>query len=91
MEARRCVEFTDVELAAPVEKDAAGPVEKVTAGRSGGEGGPHAGEHGVGRMRGWSTTERWQWWLHDTVGRQQPHAWERAAAHRALETDSRAP
>jgi hypothetical protein len=40
MEDRRHVEFTGVELAAPVEKATAGPVEKATAGkRRGGEGG----------------------------------------------------
>jgi hypothetical protein len=37
-------EFTGAELAALVEKAAAGPVEKVIAGRSGGEGGPYARE-----------------------------------------------
>ena len=48
MEAHCCVEFTGVELiggvelAAPVEKVAAGPVEKAAASHSGGEGGHEA-------------------------------------------------
>ena len=42
MEARRRVEFTGVELAGGAEL--AAPVEKAAAGHSGGEGGPHAGE-----------------------------------------------
>jgi hypothetical protein len=48
MVTRRHVKFTGVELAAPVQKAAAGPVKKVVAGRSGGEaGGRRGGERGV--------------------------------------------
>jgi hypothetical protein len=40
MEARRCAEFTGVELIALVEKAVTSPMEKVTAGHSDGEDGP---------------------------------------------------
>ena len=57
MKARRCVEFTGVELvggaelAAPMEKVATGPVGKAVAGRSGGEDEPRAGEGHGGAVR----------------------------------------
>ena len=59
MEARRCVEFTDVELAggtelaALVEMVATGPVEKAVTGRSNGEDGPRAGEGRGGLEAPW--------------------------------------
>jgi hypothetical protein len=49
MDARRPVEFTGVELAAPVEKGVAGPMVKALADRSGGEG--HGGREARLRKR----------------------------------------
>jgi hypothetical protein len=59
MEARRRVEFTGAklaggtELAALLEKAAAGPVEKATAGRYGGEGEQESGGEEGGREVRW--------------------------------------
>jgi hypothetical protein len=54
MEARQCLEFTGVELAAPMEKAAIGPVEKIVAGRSYGE--------------DVTVCWRWLWWAGGTEG-----------------------
>jgi hypothetical protein len=53
MEARRCVEFTGVELTASMENAAIGPMEIAVAGRSGGEDRPCAREGRGGREMWW--------------------------------------
>jgi hypothetical protein len=57
MEARQCLEFTGVELIAPMEKTATGSVEKVVAGRSCGEDG--------------TVCWRWPWWAGGAMEREE--------------------